>query len=54
MLSIKTRKLLRKLNQATSKRNEALLEGNYESAVYYGKMVDHYIKALKLEEGVPN
>lgn len=53
MLSIKNRKLLRKLNQSISKRNDALLEGNYELAVHYGKLVDRYIELLKLEEGVP-
>lgn len=52
MMTIKDRKILRKLNQSISKRNEAMLAGNYELVVYYGKLVDRYITLLRIEEGM--
>ena len=52
MLAIKNKILLWKLKHLVNKRNKAYLHGDYDQAVYYGDLVNHYIDdGLHLEEG---
>ena len=51
MLAITRKIKLYKLRKLVDKRNEEFFKGNYEKAIYYGKMVDDkLVNFIKQEE----
>ena len=51
MLAIKRKIKLYKLRKLVDKRNAEFFKGNYEKAIYYGKMLDaNLVEFIKHEE----
>lgn len=51
MLAITRKIKLYKLRKLVDKRNEEFFKGNYEKAIYYGKLVDaNLVDFIKREE----